>query len=110
MGRCEVGSAFVQPAGGQTSRASAARPAHADPCCRGAETRRPRRTPARSTQGQRRTRATGARVPGAPVCQVRGGDARDLAGGERPQGAPRAEMGVGAGVGVRVRWPGRVFG
>lgn len=60
MGLCEVGSAFVQPAGGQTSPASPARPAHADPCCRGAETRRPRRTRARSTQGQRRTRAGGA--------------------------------------------------
>lgn len=78
--------------------AASPRPAYPDPCCRGAETRRPLRTRTRTTQGQRRTRAEGAAVRGARW------DARELAGREWHR-APRGQGWVG-----RCTLAGRVCG
>lgn len=61
------------------------RPAHPDPCCQGAETRRPLRTRTRTTH-----KVSGGRARRAPGCGVHGGVSRELVGGEWHR-APRGQ-------------------
>lgn len=75
------------------------RPAHPDPCCQGAETRRPLRTQASTTHKVR-----GGRVRRAPGCGVHGGVSRELVGGEWHR-APRGQGWTGG-----CALAGRVFG
>lgn len=75
------------------------RPAHPDPCCQGAETRRPLRTQTRTTHKVR-----GGRARRAPGRGVHGGVSRELVGGEWH----RAPGGQGWTGGCALA--GRVFG